>query len=232
MNSKDRDPNEPKPEAISLTVNGSLFDGRKFPSGTLFFKRMRGNQYPTPVEKAADVLLPAPEKVVSPAPEEEYRARRPSRRIPVEDVRPSVEAQHRARGRQRFQLSQRVLRGAAAILTVGSIYLAREPLSEAAASSISFVADGLINQPGLQAARKSYSRYQAYANLNNQLDNQRNAAKEDSKAIRAALDRQQIKDQIEFLLIFGEGIDKIHGNSTAGDSHRLEAARLQTLLDK
>lgn len=233
MTSKDRDFQSvgEGPDKLVLEIGKRIFDVARTPTGRIVAKvRREIDQSTAVIPSIAEPsnILPSPQKIASPNPlrEEDGIAMPPRRRNSSERDRSTGEIQHRpARGRQRLQLSRWVLSGAAAILTLGSIYAAREPLSEAV--------DYLMNnQPGQQAARKSYSEHKSYINIEEQLNAQREAAKVDSGAIRVALDKQQIRDQIKFLQDFARDVDQRNNNPHAGDSHRQEAARLQALLDK
>lgn len=157
--------------------------------------------------------MPPAHKIVSPSTplRKEYEVTVPSRRNCIEGGRSTGEIpQRRASGRERFQLTRWVTRGATAVLILGSIYLVREPISEAADSFANLVTDGMDNQPGQQTARKSYSEHKSYINLEDQLNAQREAAEIESDTTRQSIQERTRadfeRDQREFL----NGIDEFH----------------------
>lgn len=243
--------NDKEPKRIILFFKGNARDLKSFWSKLQGFDQKTNNADPTEAQILTDpssnlsfsqkVVSPTPERVPSPPPlREEYEVAVLGRRNRSERDRPrrgsdNPHTEHKRpihHRRSRFEIQNYVLPAIASVLILTGAYAQRDEIMKTTGSAVQRVADGMTNPPGLQVARRIYSQNQAYLNLKEQLDAQRKATEVDSGAIRLALDRQQIKDQIKFLITFAEGIDKTHGNNSAGDSHRKEAARLQALLDK
>lgn len=207
-----------------------------------FLSKLQGADEQTLTEPSN--TLPSPQKPMYAAPEivpplsplkEGYEVALPGRRDRSRRESGNPSTEHRRpkyRGGNRFRMQKHVLYAVASVLILAGAYAQRDQIMKTAESAAQRVVDGMTNPPGLQVARERYLENQSYINYEKQLKAQGEAAKVDSVAKRASLDRRQIKDQIEFLITFAEGIDKTHGNNSAGDSHRLEAARLQALLDR